>query len=138
MGFQMIHTQELREEAKHSAECSMRMKLPSVSLLLLAAALAACAQSSGRSSSLIAPGRIGNAMKFDGAHYVRPSGLGTFEKGTISVWVRPEKNPEQIISILNTDGWQPSACHFQFFDGLAQFSVADAVEIRSAARPGYR
>src|SRR5512140_653601 len=77
-------------------------------------------------------------MKCDGAHYVRPRGLDTLEKGTISIWIRPEQNPEQIIAVLNTDGWQRSACHLQVFDGRAQFSVANAVEIRSEARPGYQ
>jgi alpha-L-fucosidase 2 len=114
------------------------MKLPKVSLLFMAAALAADAQPQSQGPNLIVPGRIRSAMNFDGAHYVRPPGLGTLEKGTLSVWVRPEKNPEQIITLLNTDHWQRSACHFQLFEGLAQFSVAEAMEIRSETRPGLQ
>ena len=106
--------------------------------LCVAMAIGASAASSDSASSLIVPGKAGNAMKFDGAHYVRPPGLGTLEKGTISVWIRPDKNPEQIITLLNTDHWQRSACHFQLFEGVAQFSVADAMEIRSEAQPGYQ
>ncbi len=106
--------------------------------LFLAAALSAYPRSQDQSPSLIVPGKFGNAIKFDGEHYVRPPALGVLEKGTLAVWVRPEKNPDQIVALLNTDGWQRSACHLQFFDGLAQFSVADVMEIRSAARPGHQ
>jgi hypothetical protein len=75
---------------KHS---NMPMKLRTLSSLVALAVIAAPAQSQSQAPGLIVPGRIGGAMKFDGARYVRPPGLGTFEKGTISIWIRPEKNP---------------------------------------------
>ena len=114
----------------------MRLKPTSLLFLILIAATSAPARSSDPSSGLIVPGRIGNAMKFDGVHYLRPPGLGMLDKGTFAVWIQPQENPEQIVTLLNTDRWQRSACHFQLFDGLAQFSVAEAVEIRSHAHPG--
>lgn len=116
----------------------MRTKTANIISLFAAAALSVSAASPDPTHGLIVPGKIGRAMRFDGSHYVRPPGLGLLESGTISVWIRPEANPETIIALLNTDNWQGSATHFQLSGGVAQFTVADAMEVRSEARPGQK
>ena len=113
------------------------MQTVAVSSLLLTS-LAVGAPTQATSAGLVVPGKVAQALQFDGAHYVRPPELGMFDKLTIALWIRPEKNPERIVTLLNTDHWQENAAHFQLYDGAVQYSVLGAGEVMSENRPGLK
>ena len=114
------------------------MKTTILCCSLLLGALASYSEAQTRPAGLIVPGKIGQALHFDGAHYVRPQGIGMLETATICLWICPEKNPESIVTLANTDHWQESAAHFQLYDGAVQYSVLGAGEVMTQNRPGLK
>ena len=116
----------------------MHTKFPFLLTMCVAASLSVCTALPDSNSGPIVPGKIGSALNCDGAHYVRPPALGKFDKLTISLWIRAEKNPENIVTLANTDHWQEGAAHFQLYDGAVQYSVLGAGEVMSQDRPGLK
>jgi len=81
------------------------------------------------------------SWKCDGGSILAGSGLGSFEKLTLSLWTKTDELRENWTALLNSDGWKEGGMHVQYLPG-GQLQISlncgaeDIVDAHSVALPG--